>query len=178
MRRPFFRGKLSRREEIERNNATDAFYAAAAGVAPRCQVPLPPKRAKVLRPVDKKPSVPLESAVNDDIYAVAKKLKQGPLWRNNRGLAQYGNHQVAYGVGPNGASDWIGYRRLFITTDMVGSFVAQFVAIEAKRPGEATREDQQRFIDRINADGGLAGAATSADEAEQLLTTWPSKAST
>ena len=171
MRRPF-KGRPSRREQIAAFNFADQFYAAAAGVKPKFQQPLPAKRNKITRPVDGKPAVPLESSVNDDIYAVAKELKQGPIWRNNRGVAQYGSQIVTYGVGPKGAADWIGYRRTLITADMVGSIFAQFVAIEAKRPGAATRTDQQAFLDKIIADGGCAGCATSRAEAQEILTAW------
>lgn len=166
------RGRPTRREEIEGFNAADRFYAAAAGVPPKNQIPLPPKRNKVLRPSDQKPAIPLEKAVNDDIYSTAKRLNNGPLWRNNHGTARYGNHEVRYGVGPRGASDWIGYRRLLITADYVGKTIAQFVAIEAKRPGETAEPHQQVFIDRVTADGGIAGCVTSSQEAEEILTKW------
>jgi hypothetical protein len=113
---------------------------------------------------------PLEASVNDDIHGAVKAAPNVKLYRNNRGVAVYGNKQVAYGVGPRGGSDWIGYRRVLITSDMIGSFIAQFVAIEAKRPGEKADDNQQRFIDQVNAAGGCAGMATSGEQALELLT--------
>lgn len=170
MRRPF-RGKLSKREHQERLNASFQFFGL-----PQYMKELPPKRERVVRPADKRPRSQTEAGVNDEIYDTAKRLEQGPLWRNNRGVAQYGNHIVTYGVGPNGASDWIGYRRLLITADMVGSTIAQFVALEAKRPGESADEKQKRFLDRVIADGACAGVATSGEQAQEILTSWPKRA--
>lgn len=169
MRPKRLQGRLTLRERLERNNATDRYWAAMAGKEPRAQTPLPPKRERVKRPVDGKPVVPLESAVNDAIYDAVKARDGVKLYRNNRGVAQYGNQQVRYGVGPRGGSDWIGYRRVFITTDMVGTHIAQFVAIEAKRPGERADPYQQSFLDTVRADGGCSGCATSAEEALAVI---------
>jgi hypothetical protein len=130
---------------------------------------LPPKRDKVKRPVDGKPAVPLEAAVNDDIYATYSRRPDVKLWRNNRGVAQYGQQIVRYGVGPRGASDWIGYRVVTITQEMVGQRLAQFAALEAKRPGETPDDNQQRFLDSVTADGGVAGWADSAAKAREIL---------
>ena len=92
-------------------------------------------------------------------------------WRNTRG--RYLHHQsgqwISYGLGPNGASDCIGYRVIRITPDMVGKRVAQFLAIETKAPGEQSTEDQDAFIDNIRAAGGCAGVVYSVEEAARLL---------
>lgn len=125
---------------------------------------LGPRRAAP-KPSGKK----LESAVNDEIYDVAKQLRHCELWRNNRGVAHYGNQRVRYGVGPNGAADWIGYRRVTITQEMVGSYIAQFVAIEAKAPDGQSRDNQQAFLDRVSTDGGCAGVAKSGEDAKRIL---------
>lgn len=159
-------------DQLRANNAADRFYASTADVEPRAQALIAPKRDRVRRPADGKPAVPLESAVNDDIYAAVRDHPRVKLYRNNRGVAVYGNKQVAYGVGPKGGSDWIGYRRVLVTADMLGSTIAQFVALEAKRPGEHADDNQQRFIDKVKADGGCAGVATSAEEALKVLTAW------
>jgi hypothetical protein len=52
---------------------------------------------------------------------------------------------------------------------MLGSIIAQFVAIEAKRPGEKADDNQQRFIDQVKAAGGCAGVATSGEQALELI---------
>lgn len=136
-----------------------------AGVEPKAQSPIKPKRARKQATSGKA----RESETNRQIRQVADRLGNVELWRNNRGVAQYDNYTVRYGVGPNGAADWIGYRKIRITPDMAGQWIAQFVAIEAKRPGETPKEDQRRFLERVNADGACSGYATSGDEAAAIL---------
>jgi hypothetical protein len=166
------RGRLSPREQKEATNRSHDFIAAAMppdkAAEYRAQFikVLPPKRERIRRPVDGKP---LESSVNDGIYHQYKDRGDVKLWRNNRGVAQYGSQTVVYGVGPRGASDWIGYRCIKITPEMVGQVVAQFAALEAKRLGEQPDERQQRFIDTVNADGGCAGWADSAEKAREVI---------
>jgi hypothetical protein len=170
------KGRPSRSEQVEAINRSHDFVAGAIADPQKAQAyreqfktVLPPKREKIRRPVDGKPVLPLESAVNDAIYDEFKKRPDVRLWRNNRGVAMYGQQQVRYGVGPRGASDWIGYRMVTITEKHVGATIAQFVALEAKRLGEVPDDDQQKFIDRVNADGGCAGWADSVAKAKDLL---------
>lgn len=91
------------------------------------------------------------------------------IFRNNVGVAKYpdGSH-VRYGL-CNGSSDCIGWESVTITPEMVGQKFARFLAVEVKKPGKDPTEDQQKFIDRVNDDGGKAGVAHSADEAEFLI---------
>lgn len=87
------------------------------------------------------------------------------LFRNNRGVAKFREKKcrckitsrVRYGVGPNGASDYIGFRSVVITPEMVGKTIAQFAVIEAKDTGEKPEPEQYEFIDNIRAAGGFAG---------------------
>lgn len=166
MRRSF-KGRPTLREmKIASKTALD-WYADMAG-KPRLNIVIPPKRVRVKREPD--PSAPpLESAVNDDIYDAVCKRSDVKLWRNNRGVAQYGNLTVKYGVGPKGGADWLGYKRVYVTQAMVGTSLAVFVAIEAKRPGVKTRDDQQAFLDMVKAAGGISGCATSDTEALEIL---------
>jgi hypothetical protein len=92
--------------------------------------------------------------------------------RNKRRLATpVGYHKpIMLGWMVDGSADWIGYRSLTITADMVGTRIAQFVAIEAKRPkGGVLSEDQKAFIRAVNYAGGVAGVARNAEDAEELL---------
>lgn len=165
-------GRLTHREKVESVNRGLRHWGAMFGkpeVAEKLVTHLPPKRDRVKRPVDGRPAVPLESAVNDDIYDAFKHHPAVKLYRNNRGVAQYGNQLVRYGVGPKGGADWIGYVSVVITPEMVGTKIAQFAAVEAKRPGEKADENQQTFIDGVKAAGGKAGVATSAAEAKAIL---------
>jgi hypothetical protein len=98
------------------------------------------------------------------------KLLNVEKWRNTRGRFKDVRGQwITFGVGPNGASDIVGYRAIRITPEMVGSRLAQFVAIEVK-DGKASVPDEQRFyIDGINAAGGCAGVCRSVQDAAALL---------
>ena len=114
--------------------------------------------------------IPLERDVNREITSAAKQFDNVKLWRNNRGQVILPNGgRLTYGVGPNGASDFIGYTRLTITQDMVGCIVAQFTAVESKRPGERATDEQAEFIERVEQDGGWAGVAHSGEEAVAIL---------
>jgi hypothetical protein len=76
---------------------------------------------------------------------------------------------MRYGVGPNGAADWIGYRVVVVTPSMVGCEIAQFVAVEAKAPDVPTIDDaQERFLDRVAKAGGIAIVARGRGDLEKL----------
>lgn len=76
---------------------------------------------------------------------------------------------VKYGVGNPGGSDLIGLRTVTITPEMVGQRIGQFVAVEVKRPGGRTTEQQEQFLAMVRQRGGLAGVARSVDDAQALL---------
>lgn len=71
-----------------------------------------------------------------------------------------------------GGSDLLGYTPVKITPEMVGMTVAVFTAIEAKDKTKLT-DEQGRFIDQVNACGGIAGVAHSPDDAEALVRKYP-----
>lgn len=93
------------------------------------------------------------------------------LFRNNRGVAKYGKRWVRYGVGPNGAADWIGFLPVRITPEMVGQYVAVFVSAETKRPISAEYAKSQ-FVwrNRVLAAGGIAGITHSWEQGRALVT--------
>lgn len=92
------------------------------------------------------------------------------LYRNTRGRYQKDGRWISFGIGPNGASDLIGFRVVRITPEMVGARMAQFTAIEIKREGAPLEDDQRFYIEGINAAGGHAGVCRSPGEAAALLT--------
>jgi hypothetical protein len=91
------------------------------------------------------------------------------LWRNNAGVAHHKDgSRVRYGL-CGGSSDLIGFRSVEITPDMVGSRIAQFVALEVKSAtGRATRE-QNIFLAVVRVAGGVAAVVRSEDEARAVL---------
>lgn len=96
------------------------------------------------------------------------------LWRNNRGVAVFrvpGKKPrfVHYGVGPDGASDSVGYTKEIITQDMVGKQVAIFTVIEIKTLEGEAREDQIDFVNQVKADGGYGGFANCIEQARKIF---------
>lgn len=86
-----------------------------------------------------------------------------------RGL--HSDHVIAVGV--PGFSDLFGLRSRIITSDLVGTRIAQFVAIECKAEGRRTDKDrkvrQDAFITLIGNLGGIAGYARSVEDASLIL---------
>jgi hypothetical protein len=69
-----------------------------------------------------------------------------------------------------GSSDGIGLTEYTIKPEDVGRRVAVFTAIETKRPfGGRTTVEQQNFVQWVKESGGIAGFATSTEEAEKII---------
>lgn len=75
------------------------------------------------------------------------------------------------GCGPDGMSDYIGWRQVTITLDMVGSTIAQFCAAEIKRfDGKGrTSVEQIDMIDLIHRQGGHAVIIDSEDKMREAF---------
>lgn len=98
-------------------------------------------------------------------HRVAVRLSQlgAIIFRNNRGKFRTldGKRIVAAGLSVNGSSDLIGWHSVEVTPDMVGKRVALFLAVEVKTEKGEIRPEQQRFIDNVNAAGGIGFFARS-----------------
>jgi len=99
------------------------------------------------------------------------------LLRNSKGSFQNERGQwVRYGLLMDGSSDWIGFKRVTITPDMVGQTVAVLLALEIKAPGakpsgkDARKlwDDQEKFCEFIRVSGGLAGVVRSPADARRV----------
>lgn len=118
---------------------------------------------------------PKESDVTPEILQ-ALGASGAHLFRNNRGVARFGPRFVAYGVGPNGSADFIGFLPVRVTKEMVGTYVAVFVSAETKRPIGATYEDDQfLWRNRVIAAGGIAGFVHSWEQGRALIMDWFAK---
>lgn len=99
------------------------------------------------------------------------------VWRNNCGVARYSGDRcpycrkplpgdrVRYGIANPGGSDVIGLTPVLITPEHVGRSLPVFTAVEVKRPGVEPNEDQERFLNFVSAQSGIAVAAHSEAEA-------------
>jgi hypothetical protein len=87
------------------------------------------------------------------------------LFRNNTGtLRDQNGRPVQFGL-CKGSADLIGWKRVTITPEMVGTTVAVFVSIEVKTPTGRLRPEQQQWLDAVQAAGGIAGVARSVEDA-------------
>lgn len=69
-----------------------------------------------------------------------------------------------------GSSDYIGWKSVTITPDMVGQRLARFVAIETKRSGSARRSPAQvNFLNTVKDAGGIGLFASTNEEVEMAL---------
>lgn len=63
-----------------------------------------------------------------------------------------------------GSSDLVGLRSVIVTPEMVGETLAQFVALEVKRPGAKPTQEQRRFLEFVGNAGGLARIVRRAED--------------
>lgn len=81
------------------------------------------------------------------------------LWRNNVGCLKDRNGRlIQYGL-CIGSSDLIGIRK----------YDGRFIAIECKVAGKKPTPEQENFIRIIRLWGGLAGVATTVEEARKII---------
>jgi hypothetical protein len=111
-----------------------------------------------------------ENEVTARCRIVAGRMKT-VLLRNNIGAYRDQRGQfVQYGVGGKGAGDFLGWKTVVITPDMVGKTIAQFVSVEFKRSkGGRVTEKQEAWVGAVNNAGGRAGIVASEDEIAALL---------
>jgi hypothetical protein len=95
---------------------------------------------------------------------------QTRLFRNNTGtLRDQNGRPVQFGL-CKGSADLIGWKRVTVTEDMVGSTVAVFLSIEVKTATGRLRPEQQQWLDAVQAAGGIAGVARSVEDALRITT--------
>ena len=146
--------RKSDRERKEDANRGDRYYAALAGVEPKAQSVIPPKRRRAPAGASGKP---LERNI---LRRIITALRRHPLVarvvRNQSGMFREGERIITVGyVGKPDLS-------IYLTNGKWGE-------LEVKRPGGKPNERQQYQLDRTIADGGFAGCATCAAEAIAII---------
>lgn len=102
-----------------------------------------------------------------------KKRKAWPVGsvlvrRNNCGAwINAEGRPIKYGLG-TGTADYVGFKSIVITPEMVGQRFAQFVSIEAKRRDVKLGPLQQLWFDTVALNGGIALRAAPETRAEVL----------
>lgn len=93
-----------------------------------------------------------------------KWAKWAVLFRNNTGmfLTLDGERKVQAGLG-KGTCDFIGWKTIIVTPDMVGRKIAVFTAVEGKTPDGVLTDEQKHFIHMVRLAGGFAFVVRSED---------------
>ena len=158
------RGRRTLREQMLRNQQTEALYAALSG-KPARELPIPPepKRRPKREPSPTEQRQPSEAEI---LRAIIQLLHRHPrvakVWRQNSGTFQERNRDgtVRY-VRANtarGMSDIMGILR-----------DGRTLAIEVKSRTGRMRPGQEEFLASIRAAGGVAGVCRSVEDAVALL---------
>jgi hypothetical protein len=108
-----------------------------------------------------------ESTIGKQIQLAFSKLGCR-LFRQQVGLF-YTKQGFPIYIGVEGQGDFYGWRPVKITKEHVGKTIAQFIAIETKKPNHKTDkkrlEKQLNFITAVNRAGGVAFMCESVEEA-------------
>ena len=104
---------------------------------------------------------------------VAFRINAGSFWAgeimsNKDNMLLMKNPRKVQGA-PEGTSDIIGVTSVMITTEMVGTRVGVFTAIEVKKPGQNPKPHQVNFLSQMRSRGALAGVARSPEDAVRIL---------
>ena len=137
----------------EDSNRWDRFYAGMAGLPPRAQVAIAPKRAYTKR----NDTGPSEAQVLKSVLAY---LRRHPLIasveRSQSGVFRDGDRHIRVG--------FVGKLDVTFMTKQ-----GRYGEIEVKRPGKNPTEAQAERIAKIKANGGISGFVTSIEETAALL---------
>lgn len=104
---------------------------------------------------------------------IAFRINAGSFWAgeilsNKDNMLLMKNPRKVQGA-PEGTSDIIGVTSVMITTQMVGSRVGVFTAIEVKKPGQKPKPHQEHFLLKMHEMGAIAGVASSLEQAIQIV---------
>lgn len=105
------------------------------------------------------------------------------LLRNNSGAFKDAHGRwIFFGLGNTSkkrgdtikSSDLVGFTKVTITQEMVGSSLAVFTAVEVKKTGwkgllNAREKAQEAFINWVRTNGGFAGFADSVESFKEII---------
>ena len=154
------RGRRTLREQMLRNQQTEALYAALSG-RPARELPIPPEPKK--RPKREPSTEPSESEILRAILAMLRRHPKVALcWRQNSGTFQERNR--------DGTTRYIRANTQRGMSDIMGALMdGRTLAIEVKSRTGRMRPGQEEFLASIRAAGGVAGVCRSVEDAVALL---------
>ena len=154
------RGRRTLREQMLRNQQTEALYAALSG-KPARELPIPPEPKKR---APRKPST--EPSEAELLKAILQLLRRHPkvalCWRQNSGTFQERNR--------DGSVRYIRANTQRGMSDIMGALMdGRTLAIEVKSRTGRMRPGQEEFLQTIRQAGGVAGVCRSVEDAVALL---------
>ena len=154
------RGRRTLREQMLRNQQTEALYAALSG-RPARELPIPPEPKK--RGPRKPSTEPSESEILRAIMALLKRHPRvAQCWRQNSGTFQERNR--------DGTTRYIRANTQRGMSDIMGALMdGRTLAIEVKSRTGRMRPGQEEFLQTIRQAGGVAGVCRSVEDAVALL---------
>lgn len=115
----------------------------------------------------------LEGEIANQTWLMSGLIPGVRLFRNNVGAAKAQSGQwIKFGL-HKGSSDFIGWRSVVITPDMIGKRIAQFIGVEIKTPTGRISPEQQGFLEEVNEWGGKAVVISNASELKPRLAQQP-----
>ena len=154
------RGRRTLREQMLRNQQTEALYAALSG-RPARELPIPPEPKKR---APRKPST--EPSEAEILKAILQLLRRHPkvalCWRQNSGTFAERNR--------DGTTRYIRANTQRGMSDIMGALMdGRTLAIEVKSRTGRMRPGQEEFLQTIRQAGGVAGVCRSVEDAQRLL---------
>ena len=158
------RGRRTLREQMLRNQKTEALYAALSG-KPARELPIQPEPKKRPRR-ELAPDEPRQPSEAEILRAILQLLRRHPkvalCWRQNSGTFAERNR--------DGSVRYIRANTQRGMSDIMGAMMdGRTLAIEVKSRTGRMRPGQEEFLASIRAAGGVAGVCRSVDDAVRLL---------
>ena len=158
------RGRRTLREQMLRNQKTEALYAALSG-KPARELPIPaePKKRAPAQPSPAERRQPSEAEILKEIlYLLRRHPKVAMSWRQNSGTFQERNR--------DGSVRYIRANTQRGMSDVMGTLKdGRTLAIEVKSRTGRMRPGQEEFLQQIRDAGGVAGVCRSVEDAVRLL---------
>ena len=158
------RGRRTLREQMLRNQQTEALYAALSG-KPARELPIPPEPKK--RPKrEPSPAEQRQPSEAEILRAIIQLLHRHPrvakVWRQNSGTFAERNR--------DGSMRYVRANTAKGMSDIMGVLRdGRTLAIEVKSRTGRMRPGQEEFLASIRAAGGVAGVCRSVEDAVALL---------
>ena len=158
------RGRRTLREQMLRNQQTEALYAALSG-RPARELPIPPepKRRPKREPSPAEQRQPSEAEILRAIMALLKRHPRvAQVWRQNSGTFAERNR--------DGSMRYVRANTARGMSDIMGVLRdGRTLAIEVKSRTGRMRPGQEEVLASIRAAGGVAGVCRSVEDAVALL---------